>query len=179
MQNKGHDNDNLDRNAGNESTMTDLTNKSVHHLSVALQCWAAGLELSSLARNLLEEAAATIEALSAELEKAREVISRLPKTADGVSVGPGDTVYHPEQLRDYTCWVHWDNNAWEYVVYVATEKGRDNFISQSFSCHPQECYSTIEAAERAMQQSKEQSDAAADGRLISKPFPDIYDEGCP
>jgi len=85
-------------------------------------------------------AADEIDRLTRELNEARAVIERLPKTADGVPIVPGDSVYmqwtgHERRVRA----VHSDSIAVTVGLIAAT----------LVNVHPHQCYSTKKSAEAA------------------------------
>lgn len=86
------------------------------------------------------------EILKQEIMRLRKIESRVDKTKDGVCVFIGDEVFHPEQLDGWKCIVRGNEESDVLVTYVATSRGRDGFINNSFRCDVNECYSSKDLA---------------------------------
>jgi hypothetical protein len=95
-----------------------------------------------------------ITQLRDENKRLTEIVGRLPKTADGVRVLPGDRVWHPQHVGKIGGLVivgedgtmppeddGWFSNANLQIT--------DSFVSRSIEVQIDECYSTREAAEAA------------------------------
>lgn len=75
------------------------------------------------------------------------IVSRLPHTADGVPVVPGDEVWHPDYL--WRSWeVDYDGDAFEYTVAINPDRKGNEWDEAYVS----DCYSTPQAAEKASKQ---------------------------
>ena len=89
-------------------------------------------------------AANEIETLRAQLNEANEVLERLPKTADGVSVVPmTDAVYHPK-YKEGVPLIIWSSGQ----AAPRSNRHAGGIVPVS------ECYTTPEAAHAAREESK-------------------------
>lgn len=93
-----------------------------------------------------------IQAAADRLEELEAIVARVPKTADGVPVVPGDTVYAKRNPSDDTVvefevadYEKWAMDAWgsRNQARAYTEGGGGWIVSRH-------CYSTREAAEAAV-----------------------------
>lgn len=95
-----------------------------------------------------------IQWLEAERERLEAIIDKLPKTADGVPVTPGLTVFYsygdivafPMRVQEFSEWCVMDG------VATAFAEGRHEDVFHLF--YTTECYSTREAAEAAVEQDE-------------------------
>jgi hypothetical protein len=91
--------------------------------------------------------ASLIRTAADRLEELERVVGKLPKTADGVPVVPGDLVWHPLHIGKRPCTVFGgENDPREYEVTIILGMGKDNFVNKSDTVSATECYSTREAA---------------------------------
>ena len=73
-----------------------------------------------------------------EIERLRAIVDRLPTTADGVPIVPGMAIYQIDGSPAIVSGYDWHGDWWEI------ELEHDRFLPAD------ECYSTREAAEKAM-----------------------------
>lgn len=109
-------------------------------------------ELDRLTREVAE--------LKRERDEYREIVEKLPKTADGVPVVPGDTVWfaaddsqfgkgpHECEVKPFWEWSS-DQDQWEDSEGVWCGMVEANGVGKSLG----DCYSTREAAEAAMKEA--------------------------
>lgn len=107
------------------------------------------------------------------LRVAEEVISRLPATADGVIVIPGDVVYHSDEIIGLCVWAdgqHDSEGSKEHTEWAESLGDPDEFpefVAIGYECEPEidnfflcvhsvsDCYSTREAAEATLSRLRE------------------------
>lgn len=95
------------------------------------------------------------DAALAEVERLRAIVDRLPKTADGVHVVPGDRVWHPQMAGNWafglTVMANDEAGAEPdmWCACVCTTIGPDNFVASVQDEPVANCYSTPEAAKAA------------------------------
>lgn len=107
-----------------------------------------------------DEPGESIEKLRAERDELRAVVERLPKTADGVPVHPGDEVWYGrlgprggmKGPHSYTVTVYGEVGD----IHATGEEG--GYMSESYGLRVSECYSTREAAEAAVKETDGQPD---------------------
>jgi hypothetical protein len=101
--------------------------------------------------------ASLIRTAADRLEELERVVGKLPKTADGVPVVPGDQVWHPLHIGKRPCTVFGGEN-WptEYEVTIILGIGEDNFVNRSDTVSVTECYSSREAALAAQEANHDQ-----------------------
>jgi hypothetical protein len=103
-----------------------------------------------------EVAVIVLFAAADRLEELEGVVGKLPKTADGVPVVPGDQVWHPLHIGKRPCTVFGgEDEPTEYEVTIILSIGEDNFVNRSDTVSVTECYSTREAALAAQEAKHE------------------------
>jgi hypothetical protein len=96
------------------------------------------------------EATAAATVLADEVERLRAIVDRLPKTADGVPLFPGDTVYYEKNPSNDTIvaftvapYSEWNTDVWGV-------QNQSRAVSKKGGGWPAAmCYSTRKAAEAA------------------------------
>ena len=85
------------------------------------------------------------------------VLRRIPRTADGAPVLPGDAVFHPNCVKPYAPLVVIsgedgtrgpEHDGW--FVEVPTKLGRDGFVCQTIEANIDECFATTSALDEHM-----------------------------
>jgi hypothetical protein len=88
---------------------------------------------------------------AAEIQRLRDIIDKLPKTADGVPVVPGMKVYVPAAVAGY--WGQKPGKAVEFMVdWIHSEAMPIHLVfiqGQTYQILASRCYSTRQAAEEA------------------------------